>query len=414
MSESTVRGFKLWRITPYSDVIHAGDIAVKTTASGGISLLNFRYTPSYLERSDSISLDPETVPLSVESFTFNLPGSGLPGFISDCLPDNWGSKLIAKSLKKRYASTIDIMSSMDKLIAIGGLIITNKDSPPPIPSGGISLEMVESILKGEDVDFSDFELIAKHLPLFVTGGGSPGGARPKLLINDGGVEWLYKFGLKNDPIDIAAAEWAALEIAHQAGLDVAEHEITTLAGQKCLRVKRFDVSPEGGRYYTLTLNSLLKDKETQEDPHRGSYEDIARCLKYHSAKPADDCYQLLGQLLINSELNNVDDHLRNFSMLHDGRGWRLSPAYDIVPDPSTGSYHQLTLAQSEILPKLKQAEKAAKALGVNEADAKILAGKIRVALENWNDLLIEAGASERDIKLLGRGANHEAVFRPPC
>lgn len=402
MSESMVRGFKLWRITPSGDVIHAGDIAAKMTASGGISLLNFRYTPSYLERSGAISFDPEAAPLSVENLTFNLSGNGLPGFISDCLPDNWGRKLIAKSLNKRYASTIDVMSSMDKLLSIGGLVITDKDSSPPIRSGGIPLEQVESILKDEEVDFSDFELIAKHLPLFMSGGGSPGGARPKLLINDGGVEWLYKFSLKNDPIDVIAAEWAALEIVDQAGLDVVEHEVTTLAGQKCLRVKRFDVSPEGGRYYTLTLNSLLKDKETQEDPHHASYEDIARCLRVHSNKPVEDCYQLLGQLLINSELKNVDDHLRNFSVINDGRGWRLSPAYDIVPDPSIGIYHQLMLAQSEMLPKLEQAEKAAKALGVNETDAKILVKRIRVALENWNDLLAEAGASERDIELLSR------------
>lgn len=402
MSESMVRGFKLWRITPSGDVIHAGDIAAKMTASGGISLLNFRYTPSYLERSGAISFDPEAAPLSVENLTFNLSGNGLPGFISDCLPDNWGRKLIAKSLNKRYASTIDVMSSMDKLLSIGGLVITDKDSSPPIRSGGIPLEQVESILKDEEVDFSDFELIAKHLPLFMSGGGSPGGARPKLLINHGGVEWLYKFSLKNDPIDVIAAEWAALEIVDQAGLDVVEHEVTTLAGQKCLRVKRFDVSPEGGRYYTLTLNSLLKDKETQEDPHHASYEDIARCLRVHSNKPVEDCYQLLGQLLINSELKNVDDHLRNFSVINDGRGWRLSPAYDIVPDPSIGIYHQLMLAQSEMLPKLEQAEKAAKALGINESDAKILVERIRVALENWNDLLAEAGASERDIELLSR------------
>lgn len=411
---NTVKAFRLWRIIPTGEVIHAGDIAAKTTTSGGISLLNFRYAASYLARGDAIALDPITAPLSSENFSFNLSGDGLPGFISDCLPDNWGKKLIAKLLNKRYASTIDVMSSMDKLISIGGLVITGIQSRPPVPSEGIPLERVESTLKGEDVNFADFELIAKHLPLFVTGGGSPGGARPKLLINDGGIEWLYKFNLRSDPIDMAAAEWSALELESMSGLEVAEHEITTLGGQKCLRVKRFDVSPQGGRYYTLTLNSLLKDRETQEDPHHASYEDIARCLRHHSVNPVDDCYQLLGQLLINSEIKNTDDHLRNFSVLHDGKGWRLSPAYDIVPDPTIGNYHQLMLAKSEILPKLEQADKAAKALGVSEADTKIIVVRLSKALENWNDLLVKSGASERDIKLLGRGANHEAVFRPPC
>ena len=36
-------------------------------------------------------------------------------------------------------------------------------------------------------------------------------------------------------------------------------------------------------------------------------------------------------MAVNVLLRNTDDHLQNFSLLHIEEGWRLSPAYDIVP-----------------------------------------------------------------------------------
>jgi len=31
-------------------------------------------------------------------------------------------------------------------------------------------------------------------------------------------------------------------------------------------------------------------------------------------------------------IGNTDNHLKNFLMLHDETGWRLSPAFDLVPN----------------------------------------------------------------------------------
>jgi hypothetical protein len=38
-------------------------------------------------------------------------------------------------------------------------------------------------------------------------------------------------------------------------------------------------------------------------------------------------------MVFNILCNNNDDHLRNHGFLWDGKGWRLSPGYDIVPSP---------------------------------------------------------------------------------
>jgi serine/threonine-protein kinase HipA len=32
-------------------------------------------------------------------------------------------------------------------------------------------------------------------------------------------------------------------------------------------------------------------------------------------------------------INNTDDHLRNHGFIADGSGWRLSPVFDVNPDP---------------------------------------------------------------------------------
>ncbi len=62
-----------------------------------------------------------------------------------------------------------------------------------------------------------------------------------------------------------------------------------------------------------------------------SYLDMARLLEQHSAEPGEDKKGLFQQMLFNACIGNTDDHLKNFALLHDEQGWRLSPAYDLVP-----------------------------------------------------------------------------------
>ena len=60
-------------------------------------------------------------------------------------------------------------------------------------------------------------------------------------------------------------------------------------------------------------------------------------------------------MLLNSELQNTDDHLRNFSFINDDKGWWLSAVYYNTPDPTVGKYHQLFFNKKEILPRVDDA-----------------------------------------------------------
>jgi len=43
--------------------------------------------------------------------------------------------------------------------------------------------------------------------------------------------------------------------------------------------------------------------------------------------------ELFRRIVFNAAVTNNDDHPRNHAVLRSGRGWRLTPAYDLVPAP---------------------------------------------------------------------------------
>ena len=118
----------------------------------------------------------------------------------------------------------------------------------------------------------------------------------------------------------------------------------------------------------VSMNSLLKSTYNQEDPANGSYEDIARCIRDYSCQPDEDLKQLYLQLLLNEAIGNTDDHLRNFAMIKEDSGWRLSPAYDVVPQEYMQAEHAISFNKSFILPRLELASDTAKRLGLTLKD----------------------------------------------
>lgn len=166
-----------------------------------------------------------------------------------------------------------------------------------------------------------------------------------------------------------------------------------------LKVARFDLSPQGGRYHILSMNSLLKNANDQDDPQYACYEDLADIIRKFSHQPKEDLEQLFGQMLINCAVHNTDDHLRNFSLIQYPQGWRLSPVYDVVPDFDLSSEHQLAVAGSKFLPSLASPEaiKAGQSLGLTKPNCIKIIEKIQTTVLTWNEILTEAELSEDEL-----------------
>lgn len=52
--------------------------------------------------------------------------------------------------------------------------------------------------------------------------------------------------------------------------------------------------------------------------------------------PLDDRRELFGRMIFNAACGNDDDHVRNHAVVYqyDEKRWRLSPAFDVVPNPA--------------------------------------------------------------------------------
>jgi serine/threonine-protein kinase HipA len=134
----------------------------------------------------------------------------------------------------------------------------------------------------------------------------------------------------------------AISLARRAGLEVPESRLQTIGARRALMVKRFDISAEGGRYHMVSLRTLCKGRP---GIYVHSYSDLAQVLRKHSASPADDLAALYRHMVFDAAIGNVDDHLKNFWMLVRPGGFRLAPAFDLVPDISGRGEHTLSFQQ---------------------------------------------------------------------
>jgi serine/threonine-protein kinase HipA len=74
-----------------------------------------------------------------------------------------------------------------------------------------------------------------------------------------------------------------------------------------------------------------------------SYLDLAEVIEQSSPSATADLSQLWRRIALNVLISNTDDHLRNHGFLHtSGDSWRLSPAFDLNPNPQPGQKYLST------------------------------------------------------------------------
>jgi serine/threonine-protein kinase HipA len=97
----------------------------------------------------------------------------------------------------------------------------------------------------------------------------------------------------------------------------------------------------------ISLRTLCKERP---GIYVHSYSELAQVLRKHSAYPADDVAALYRHMIFNAAIGNVDDHLKNFWMLGRPGGFRLAPAFDLVPDIGGRGEHTLSFQQGFVCP----------------------------------------------------------------
>jgi serine/threonine-protein kinase HipA len=134
-----------------------------------------------------------------------------------------------------------------------------------------------------------------------------------------------------------------------------------------------------------------------------SYEVLAEVIRNRFEDPKQTLEELFARIVFNILCGNTDDHARNHAAFWNGKALRLTPAYDIYPQPRTG--HEATQAMlisgDGRLSKLASCLNAAPHFLLTQADAKAVFNKQREAIEShWEQVCDEASLSTVDRKLL--------------
>lgn len=319
-----------------------GERTVGTLASTVDGLAAFQYSPEWLNSGFAIS--PFSLPLESRVFVAKPhPLDGVFGIFSDSLPDEWGRLLVDRVLKSRGVDPREV-GFLPRLAMVGS-------------SGSGALEYrpaleIASALIIEDLDKVANECAevlaardAQDLDALFAMGGSSGGTRPKVFYTIDGEEWIVKFPSSADPASIGEDEYHLALAAKRCGIEMPE--VRLLPSRRCggyFATKRFDrkTMRDGSvaRVHMASVSALL---ETSHRIPNLDYKLLMR-LTLKLTGSMEQVERMFRLMAFNVLCGNRDDHSKNFSFLHDeGRGWRLSPAYDLTSNPGFNGQHATTV-----------------------------------------------------------------------
>lgn len=321
------------------------------------------------------------------------PGLTMAGSLRDASPDAWGRRVI----RQRRGVENDL-SEIDYLLSAGGdrigamaFTITDGTFSCTAP-GEVSLEdLVAAVRSIEE---------GKTGPSALDNRIGVGGARPKALVDLCGRKWIAKFPLQGDHQNVVKAEYVAMRLAAECGLDVAPVKIEKAAGANILLIERFDRVKVGDMWRKRGVVSALTMLGLDEMMARyASYGDLCAVMTNHLVDPAMAMLELFQRLTFNVLCGNTDDHARNHAFIWDGGSLSLSPAYDICPQTRAGgeASQAMLIAGNDRSSRLSTCLEAAAAFRVSKEDAAdIVRRQIRKIAENWAVIVDEAELSSLD------------------
>lgn len=369
--------------------VKAGECICEINPSNGKGRGAFRYSADYLRHPEAYALDPVSLPLRETSFTVEHPG--VFGVFQDSLPDAWGKRLLIR----KHSLPRGRQNFPEMLMALGasglGALSYAASKNPLSPAPESSILTLDRLVYEADL----FEAGAPNdadIAHLLAAGSSPGGARPKALVSDPeqGRHYLAKFPSSQDKIDVVRIEAATMSLAARAGLVVPSTSLIQCRKKPVLLVERFDVTATGRRHM-ISMQTLLK----AEGYYQCRYKELLNVVRKVSADPATDSSLLFRQMVFNAVMGNTDDHLKNFWMTcNASEGWRLSPAFDLLPDIREAKEHILFFDLGGYHPGRKALEKLGRSWGISKpAD---VVEEVYTAVCPWQDCFVSFGVNDAD------------------
>jgi serine/threonine-protein kinase HipA len=318
--------------------------------SRGKEIFSFEYDKQWLQSSFVQEIDPDLGLYPGIQYLRN-EKSNFGAFL-DSSPDRWGRVLMDRResiLARMENRQRQNLNESDYLLGVfdeqrmgalrfketesGAFLNSNRNFATPPWTSIRELEQASYQLENDLI--TDDSEILKWLYMLLAPGSSLGGARPKAGVrNTDGSLWIAKFPSREDRYDVGAWEMITNELAQMAGLNVARAMAKPFYGKHhTFLTKRFDRINSGKRLHFASAMTLLGYTDGVSFQDGVSYLDLAEFIIRKSADANRDLEELFRRIVFSICVSNTDDHLRNHGFLLTAKGWILSPAYDINPNP---------------------------------------------------------------------------------
>ncbi|MDO8787310.1 MAG: type II toxin-antitoxin system HipA family toxin [Sulfuritalea sp.] len=379
--------------------------------------LLFEYSPE--ARRQRLELSPLRLPLALPgAFSGEPCFLGLPGLIADALPDGWGMLLMDHAFSRAGLRPGEV-SPLDRLAFIGeramGALAFAPAEPLDLNDEDLTLlqlaKEVERVVSDAPTNMPA-ETALRHLLLL---GGSPQGARPKVLLDfdaasgkvgAGGTvpesdsePWLVKFPAREEHRDACAVEELYARLARQSGLDMPASRFFDLSSSHAaFGVRRFD-RERGMRVPLLSLSALL---HIDYRLPALDYEMLLRATRRLTGDERE-VHKAFERCVLNVLLHNRDDHSRNFAFrLGADRRWRLAPVFDLTFNEGPGGEHQTTVAGEGRAPGRTHLIEVARRGGIDPATAQTVVDRLLEAVTALPALAAELPIRKRRLAELRR------------
>ena len=392
---------------------------------------SFEYAPSFLR--DGFDISPITMQRRPGIFSFPTLNRdtyhGLPGLLSDSLPDRFGNALIDIWLSQQGRAKEDF-SPVERLCYVGARGMGALEFKPAISGRSTQsvpieiaklTELAQKVLDaraGIQVSFDD---PGNAMNTIIRVGTSAGGARAKALISwnprtnevrsgdvpppSGFQSWILKFdgvhdSMLGDSKGYGRIEYAYYRMAIDAGIQMSECRLFKEGGRAHFMTKRFDRKENGEKIHMQSLCGL--EHYDFNSPGEYSYEQAFMSIqKLNLGYPT--LAEMFRRMVFNIVARNQDDHTRNIAFLMDSsEQWGLSPAFDVTyAYNSNGTWtnqHQMSVngkrdgfKQSDLLVPARQ-------FGIRNAGD--ILNQVFEIVRQWPKYATEAGVSQSDTELI--------------
>lgn len=361
----------------------------------------FVYDSDYLSNPLGFDLEPALPRQSGQQYVDKMPGS-----FQDCSPDRWGRNLINKRRRaeERAAGSrrLPALTDVDYLIGVsdatrqGDLRFTHVEGREFLdPANAVpKLISLPKLLDSADKVTQDGDDIAAVKALLEAGSGSLGGARPKASVqSDDGSLLIAKFPHRGDEWDVMAWEKWALDLAEISGIQTPTRRLTNVGDRRALLLTRFDRRVDVSRVGYLSAMTLVN----RQDGDEGDYLDIAEAVPEVGANVNQDLRELYRRIAFNVAIHDTDDHLRNHGFLRAPGGWRLSPVFDVNPNPELGCPRVTSIGGATDLDD--ETEAIWDIVGdfrLGNDEARAIIGDVVDAVEGWRDVALRNNIAPRE------------------